>query len=111
MIIKEIVNEELLTLAEVKEILSEIREREKDEMRHEKRKALDHCNRFAKIDAKRSRKLVNELMKLEKMREEIAIRIVDIMPRSKDELRTIYAKEKFTLTDEDFERILDIIGG
>ncbi len=43
------------------------------------------------------------------MKEEIAIRIADIVPLSKDELRSIYAKERFTLTEDELEEILDIV--
>jgi len=42
------------------------------------------------------------------MTSEIAIKIADIRPKSKDELRAIYAKERFTLSEEELDRILDI---
>lgn len=118
MIVKEIISEEILTLAEVKEILNGLREKETktegeeegvEEIRYEKRKALGHATKFAKIDAKKSKLLIKELLGLEKMNDEIAVRIADIMPKSKSEVRAIYAKERFSLTEEDIENILECV--
>ncbi|MDI6888509.1 MAG: RNA polymerase Rpb4 family protein [Methanocellales archaeon] len=111
MIVKEVVSEKLLTLAEAKNILNRIKRArtKEEELRYEQRKALEHANKFAKINAKSSRALVDELLKLEKMREDIAIRIADIMPKTRDELRSIYAKERYTLGEEELEQILNLV--
>jgi DNA-directed RNA polymerase subunit F len=119
MIVKEILDESSLTLAEAKALLdalrtrdagAEVREGEEEvEMRYERRKASEHTTKFAKLGAKESRALIRELLQLPKMKEEIAIRMVDIMPKSPNEVRAIYAKERFTLTEADIETILDLV--
>ncbi|MFC1787344.1 RNA polymerase Rpb4 family protein [Halobacteriota archaeon] len=112
MIIKEVVSEELLTLPEVKDILNKIQDerlKRGEELRYEQRRAIDHTNKFAKISAKSSRALVDELIKLEKMKPEIAVRIADILPKTKDELRSIYAKERYTLVEKELETILELV--
>ncbi len=116
MIVKEIIKEEVLTLAEAKEILVTLTERmkeaegrEEEEVRYEQRKALEHASKFAKLDVEDSKALISDLMKLKKMNDNIAVRIADLMPRSKNEVRAIYAKEQFTLSEEDIEEILDCI--
>ncbi|OPY29611.1 MAG: RNA polymerase Rpb4 [Methanocella sp. PtaU1.Bin125] len=112
MIIKKVISEELLTLPEVKETLNAIRdEREAAavELRYEQRRAVEHANTFSKVSGKASRDMVNELLTLEKMKLDIAVRIASLCPRSKDELRSIYAKERFTLTDAELKTILDIV--
>jgi DNA-directed RNA polymerase subunit F len=48
-------------------------------------------------------------MKLEKMKEDIAYRIANLMPRTRDELRAIYAKERFNLTTEELDEILELV--
>jgi DNA-directed RNA polymerase subunit F len=112
MIVKTILDERYLTLPEVKEILAAIsKQKSEEELQYELKRALDHVNTFAKLDAAESRALVNELIDLKKMKEEIAIRIADIAPLSKNELRSIYAKERFTLTEDELEEILDIVAG
>lgn len=112
MIIKKVESEELLTLPEVKDILNGIREeREKAgiELRYEQKRAIEHANKFSKVSAKDARDMVNELLTLDKMKIDIAVRIANLCPRTKDELRSIYAKERFTLTDAELKSILDIV--
>ena len=112
MIIKEILNEKLLTLAETKDILNEVKEQrnqEQIELGYELRRAISHADTFTKIDSTKSLKLIEDLLKLEKMKPEIAYRLADIMPLSFDEIRSVYAKERFTLTETELSEILDII--
>ncbi len=119
MIVKEIINERVMTLAEAKDILTALKRsgagkkteegEEEEEIRYERRKAHEHTTKFAKLGAGKSRTLINELLGLEKMKEEIAVRIADLMPKSANEVRAIYAKERFTLTEADLEKILDLV--
>jgi DNA-directed RNA polymerase subunit F len=110
MIVKNILKEELLTLAEVRTILDEIRTRRasEEELGYELRRAIRHAELFAKGTAEESRLMVDELTKLEKMNPEIAIKIADIRPKTRDELRAIYAKERYNLSEEELDAILDI---
>ncbi|MDM7940163.1 MAG: RNA polymerase Rpb4 family protein [Methanothrix sp.] len=103
--------EELLTLAEAKEILDQIRlnRAEEEELGYELRRAIRHAELFSKGTAEESRAMVEELKKLEKMTADIAVKIADIRPNTKDELRAIYAKERFTLSEEELNGILDIV--
>ena len=121
MIVKEIIKEEVLTLAEAKEILAALTkgmkyaggggaeegEEGEEEVRYEQRKALEHASKFAKLGVEDTKALISDLMELEKMNNNIAVRIADLMPRSKNEVRAIYAKEQFTLSEDDIEEILD----
>jgi DNA-directed RNA polymerase subunit F len=110
MIVKAVLEEEGQTLSEVKEIFVELTTpRSEEEFTYEFRRALDHVNTFAKLTASQSKQLVNELKSLEKMKAEIAVRIADVIPLSKDEVRSIYAKERFSLTEAELDEILDII--
>ena len=111
MIVKAVLKEEFLTLAEVKEILDEIKLKRADEeeLGYELRRAIRHAELFAHGTAEESKRMVEELMKLEKMTSEIAIKIADIRPNTKDELRAIYAKERFTLSEEELNGILEIV--
>lgn len=111
MIVKSIVSEELLTIPEAKELLEKVRAERADEeeLGYELRRTIHHVETFAKLPPQKARELVNKLNKLEKMKPEIAIRITDILPASYDEIRSIYAKERFTLTEEDLKQILDLI--
>lgn len=98
-------------MAEVKEILDQIRLKRADEeeLGYELRRAIRHAELFSKGTAEESRAMVAELMKLEKMSPEIAVKIADIRPITKDELRAIYAKERFTLSEEELNNVLEIV--
>ena len=112
MIVKQAIQGELLTLPEVKDMLNEIkteRESEGKELGYELRKAISHAEMFSKLPSDRSRELVNELLKLEKMKPEIAIRVADTLPLSNDEVRSIYAKERYTLTENELKQILELV--
>ncbi len=112
MIVKQVHDESMLTLPEVKNILDNIkeeREKEGKELGYELRKAISHAEMFSKISANKSRELANELLKLEKMKPEIAVRIADILPLSNDEIRTIYAKERYTLSEDELKQILELV--
>jgi DNA-directed RNA polymerase subunit F len=111
MIVKSVLQEDLLTLAEVKELLDQIRLKRADEeeLGYELRRAIRHADLFAKGTAEESQAMVAELIKLEKMNKQIAVKIADVRPTSKDELRAIYAKERFTLSEEELNSILEIV--
>ncbi len=111
MIVKRVLQEDLLTLAEVKETLDQIRLKRADEeeLGYELRRAIRHADLFAKGTAEESRGIVEQLLKLEKMTPDIAVKIADTRPATKDELRAIYAKERFTLGEEELNGILDIV--
>lgn len=113
MIIKKVISEELITLPEVRDVLNTIKEeREKagHELRYEQKRAVEHANKFSRESAGQSREMVNELLTLEKMKIDIAVKIANLCPHTKDELRAIYAKERFTLSEAELKAILDIVG-
>jgi DNA-directed RNA polymerase subunit F len=79
---------------------------------YEKKIALEHLSKFAKLGAKEARRLVKELMESnERIREDIAVKIVDLMPQDETDVRAIFAKERYALTKEEIEGILRIVRG
>jgi DNA-directed RNA polymerase subunit F len=112
-IFKEKLDEEYLTASEVKAELQDVEEQraaEDDrELRYELARAIEHVNRFALLDAEESRELVERLEELEKVDEPTAHKIADLLPRDRDELRTVYAQERYSLSGEELEEILNIV--
>lgn len=112
-IFKEIVDEEYLTIAETKELLAEIEdERGTDpdrEMRYELARAIEHVNRFAHLEPQEARELVDALAAHEKVDDPIAIKVADLLPQDRDELRAIYAQERYSLSGDELDEILDIV--
>lgn len=110
---KESLEEELLTIPEAKELLGEIeaeRAGEEDrELRYELARAIDHVNRFAVLDVEESRELVAELEALEYVEEPAAYKIADLLPRTRTELRSVFAQERYALDGSELDEILDIV--
>ncbi|NYT06663.1 MAG: RNA polymerase Rpb4 family protein [Methanomicrobiales archaeon] len=110
--VKAIRSEEKVTLSEVREVLAAVEAERLEagrEMSYELRRSIEHANTLAKLPPQNSRALVEELLKLEKMKPDIAFRIANVAPRSRDELRAVYAKEKFSLTGEELDGILELV--
>lgn len=112
-IFKEKVDEEYLTVAETKEILEGIEtERAADEqreMRYELARAIEHVNRFAVLEPEEAREFVGELVELEKVDEKTAYKIADTKPLDRDELRALYAQERFSLSGDELDEILNVV--
>ena len=112
-IFKEKVDEEYLTIAETKEILEELESErvadEEREMRYELARAIEHVNRFAVLDAEESREFVEELLELEKVDEKTAYKIADLKPLDRDELRAVYAQERYSLSGDELDEILNVV--
>jgi len=112
-IFKEKVSEEYLTTAEVKELLSEVeRERaleEDRELPYELARTIDHANRFAVLDPEEAEGLVADLLELDKVDEATAYKIANLKPQDRDELRAIYAQERYTLSGEELDEILNVL--
>jgi DNA-directed RNA polymerase subunit F len=112
-IFKEKLDEEYLTVAETKAILEELeRERAADEereMRYELARAIEHVNRFAILDPEESLEFVDELLELEKVDEATAYKIANLRPQDRDELRALYAQERYSLSGEELDAILEVV--
>ncbi len=110
MIGKKILDEKTITMAEAKELLEKlIKEKKIQEVSYVTKQTLDYLKKFIRISAEDAKKMLEELLKLDKINERIAIKIVDLMPRTPEEVRAIYAKEIYILTKEDVEKILNIV--
>ncbi|MDD3621677.1 MAG: RNA polymerase Rpb4 family protein [Methanofollis sp.] len=110
--VKGVISEERITLPEMKGQLAQVEARRlnaEQEMSYELRQSIEHANHLSKTSAEQSRDLVDKLLTLEKMKPDIAFRIANIMPQSRDELRAIYAKERYTLTGEELDAILEMV--
>ena len=110
---KQKLDEEYLTLAETKALLADIEaERAADperEMRYELARAIDHVNRFADLTPAEARAFVEDLEGLEKVDEPTAYKIANLKPENRDELRAIYAQERYSLSGDELDAILDVV--
>jgi len=81
----------------------------KKELSYEQKLALEHLNKFTKISPSNAEKFLEELSKVLRMSEETMVKILDLTPKTPDELRMIFAREKFSLKDKEIKKILEIV--
>lgn len=98
----------IVSLAEVKNILKKI-SKERKELIYEQKIALEHAERFARLTAKQTKDLIAELMKVEHVEEMQAYKIADILPNTEDDVKAIFAKERYTPNDKEVKTILEIV--
>ncbi|WP_247002006.1 RNA polymerase Rpb4 family protein [Halosolutus gelatinilyticus] len=112
-IFKEIVDEEFLTVSEAKELLADIEaERALDEdreLRYELARAIEHVNRFAILEPEEAQELVDQLRDIEKVDEATAYKIANLLPRNRDELRSVYAQQRYSLSGDELDEILNVV--
>jgi DNA-directed RNA polymerase subunit F len=112
-IFKEKVDEEYLTTAEAKAILAEIEADraadEERELRYELARAIEHANRFGHLDAEESRELVEALVELDPIDVSTAVKITDLLPEDRTELRSVFAQERYSLDGEELDEVLAIV--
>jgi DNA-directed RNA polymerase subunit F len=97
-----------VSLAEVKTILKKI-SKEREEMLYEQKIALEHAQKFAKLSIKKTDDMIKELLKFDFIQEIHAYKIADILPKTDDDVKTIFAKERITLGEDEIKDILKIV--
>jgi DNA-directed RNA polymerase subunit F len=96
------------SLAEVKNILKKI-EKERGELLYEQKTALEHAIKFSKITEKKTIDLINELTELKFIQKIQAFKIADILPTTDEDIKTIFAKERTTLSENEIKKVLEIV--
>jgi len=108
-----IINGRHISLAEVKKILKDKEKKysnEGKELLYEQRRALEHSQRYAKLKIKDIKGLRKKLEGLGmNLTEEQTIKICDLLPETVDDVRAIFAKERFRYNEDEIKKILDLI--
>jgi DNA-directed RNA polymerase subunit F len=97
----------IIPLSDVKKMLE--KEEKVRELSYEQRLALEHSKQFVSVDPKKIKKTIKELKKIERVNDSLAAKIVELNPRSENEVRAIFAKERFNLEPEDIKKIIKIL--
>jgi len=103
---EEVVKKRMLSLSEVKEILSK---RDIESMDQIQRWTHDYVAKFAKIEPKAAKKMKQDLINKCGLTEEEAVEIINIQPKSLPELRSFTFGWKKLILSETLEKILKII--
>ncbi len=94
-------------MSEAKKIMTSVEK--KKELSYEQKIALEHLNKFTKIEQADADKFLEEMSKVLRMSPETMVKILDLAPQNPDELRMVFAREKFSLKEDEVKRILEIV--
>lgn len=105
----EVREEKMITWATAKKLL-EVKEKEsKKELGYEQKNALEHLRKFSKLSEKKAKDMLDELGKIERLKERQRIGIVNMMPQDMDDLKVLFANEVLSLSEDDKKKILSIV--
>jgi len=96
----------LLTTPEANQILEKIDVEKADQIQ---KRTLDYTTKFSKATAESAKKLRKELETQCGLSDEEAVELVNIMPKSIEELRTFTSGWRKLLSTETLEKILKIL--
>ena len=104
---KEIINEEEVTLPQVKKLLSQ---RSKEgELSFQQSITLEHASSFSRMAPAVATKLVERLLKNYELSRAQAVQIVNIAPTTIEELRSILDARSTSFTEEQLLEIVDLV--
>lgn len=107
MIGEEVKEKEPVTFAQALEILKD--RKEEKELEFEQRLSYDYVQKFSELSSDESKKLIDELLEIPKLRKHQAVILANNMPKTKQDIRLIFAKERTSLKEDTVGEILDII--
>jgi len=102
----EVLKREIITLSEVKKILESI---SPDEMDQIQRWTYDYSKKFAKTDYDNAKVMIDNLMNEDDLTIEEAVELVNVMPKSLEELRAFTFGWKKLIVTEKLEKIKSIL--
>ena len=97
-----------ITIHEAKKYLEDLDPEAVDQIQ---RRTIDYVTKFAKMDSNKAKELVKKLVEECELTEEEAIELVNILPKSIEEVRTFTMGWKKLLPTEKLEKILSVLHG
>ena len=107
MIGKEVKEQRPVTLAEVLKIME--KRKTEGELGFEQQATYDYLKARTLLSKKKAGEMLEEVAKLDKVTPEIAIKIVDILPKTEAQLSVIVAKERHSFSKAEMAEMLKIV--
>ena len=77
-----------------------------EQIQYEHKLALDHVHLLAKIGPKESKAIMEKVIELEHVNDYYAAKIADILPMHPDDVRSIFARERFSVGRDEIDSII-----
>jgi len=107
---EEIINEEPITMSELKDELNKIKKQEK-ELNFRSNKTLEFLNKFTMLDKAKTQELRKKIadLKIPRFKEQHITKIVDVLPRTISELKLVLQGYTISVTNENLKKIAGIL--
>ena len=105
--IKKIIEKETISLPELKDKINDLKELKEEELNTIQRKMIEYVDKFSKISPEKAVEIKKRLVEELELDEEKAVQIINIMPKTPEEIREIFY-EKVIIGDLP-QKILEII--
>lgn len=107
---RKILSQTPTTASEVREALSQIKDRDK-ELGFRAQKTIDYLDSLKPLDTQKAKQLFDKLVKLEvpRLRDLHFYKIIDLMPTSAKDVKTILQGYNVTVTQENCKKIADTV--
>ncbi|HKW04456.1 MAG TPA: RNA polymerase Rpb4 [Nitrososphaerales archaeon] len=96
----------IVTIAEAKEILSKVDPEKADQIQ---KRTIDYLSKFTKVDTGKARKMQSSLVEHTGLTVDEATELVNIMPKSQEELRVFTAGWRKLIPTATVDKILKIL--
>ena len=77
-----------------------------EQIQYEHKLALDHVRLLSKLGPKESKMIMKKVIELEHVNDYYAAKIADILPIHPDDVRSIFARERFSVGREEIDSII-----
>ena len=104
-----IITKEALPIAEVNDILVKLEK--SGELSGSQQKIRDFTAKFNKINKSEATKLIKDLESagIPRLTNDCVVEIVNLLPKNESELKTVFVRNKLTVSKEGMDKILSII--
>lgn len=106
----EILKEQPINLVEMKEDLEAIKKRDK-ELGFRSAKTEEYLKQFVTLSPKKAQELKAKLeaLKITRLKEEFIVKIIDTMPTTVDDLRTLLQGYVVSINQEDMKKVVAVV--
>ena len=106
----EIIKEHPINMVELKEEIEAIKKRDK-ELSTISNKTDEYLNQFVALSPKQAKELEQKLraLKISRLKDEFIIKIIDVMPTTVDDLKTLLQGYVVSVNQEDMKKVVGVV--
>ena len=80
-----------------------------EQIQYEHKLALDHVRLLTQATVDQANQIIGKVIELEHVNDYYAAKIADVLPMHPDEVRSIFARERFSLGHDEIESIISVV--